>query len=115
MRNDELNAFMVREIVLNARMIEERIDEFEIDEDKFSRGPLYQDMLTMPMLRICEIVATYKDDFKVLEPSYPWDEVAKMRSKIAHPYGGFNFYFVWGAIENDLSDIVEICKRCLEA
>ena len=46
-----------------------------------------------------------------MEPGYPWDEVAKMRSKIAHPYGGFDFFFVWGAIQEDLQDLVAICKR----
>ena len=109
-----LNAFMVQEIVDNAKMIDMRIQEFGIDHDKFASSTLYQDMLTMPMLRICEIVAKYKDDFKVFCPDYPWDEVAKMRSKIAHPYGGFNFFFVWGAIQEDLSDIVAICERYLE-
>lgn len=114
MENRGLNAYMIQEILDNARMIDERIKEFDIDHDKYANGTLYQDMLTMPMLRICEIVAKYKDDFKEIEPDYPWDEVAKMRSKIAHPYGGFNFFFVWGAIQDDLSDIVRICEKCLE-
>lgn len=115
MKTDELSAFMIQEVVSNARMIEERIEEFEIDEAKFSKGTVYQDMLTMPMLRICEIVAKYKEAFKAMEPGYPWDEVAKMRSKIAHPYGGFNFFFVWGAIQEDLSDIVSVCERHLQS
>ena len=104
---------MIQEIIANAAMIKERIEEYGIDEEKFAKGTVYQDMLTMPMLRICEIVAKYKGDFKAMEPDYPWDEVAKMRSKIAHPYGGFNFFFVWGAIQNDLSDIVNVCKKHL--
>lgn len=115
MGTNELSAYMIQEIVENAKMIEDRIEEFEIDHEKYAGSTLYQDMLTMPMLRICEIVATYKDAFKEIEPDYPWDEVAKMRSKIAHPYGGFNFFFVWGAIQDDLSSIVEICERCLKA
>ena len=102
---------MIQEIIDNAKMIEDRIAEYGIDEEKFPGGTVYQDMLAMPMLRICEVVSKYKDSFKEMEPGYPWDEVAKMRSKIAHPYGGFDFFFVWGAIQEDLQDLVAICKR----
>lgn len=111
---DELSAFMIQRIISNARMIEERIEEFEIDEAKFSKSTVYQDMLTMPMLRIGEIVAKYKEAFKAMEPGYPWDEIVKKRCKIAHPYGGSTFFFVWEAIQEDLPDIVNICERHLQ-
>lgn len=114
MENRELNAYIIQEILDNVSMIEERIKEFDIDHDKFAGSPLYQDMLAMPMMRICDLVGKYKDDFKEIEPDYPWDEVAKMRHKIAHPYWGIDFFFVWGAIQDDLSDIVRICEKCLE-
>ena len=41
-------------------------------------------------------------------------EDAKMRSKIAHPYGGFDFDFVWDAIEVDLPGLVKICRRAID-
>ena len=96
-------------------MISERISEFGITRDSYASSTLYQDMLAMPMLRICELVSEYKDEFKGIDPAYPWDDVAKMRSKMAHPYGGFDFEFVWYAIQDDLSDLVEICEGYLES
>lgn len=37
-----------------------------------------------------------------------------MRSKIAHPYGGFDFDLVWDAIEVDLPGLVAICRSATE-
>lgn len=37
-----------------------------------------------------------------------------MRSKIAHPYVGFDFGFVWDAIEVDLPEPVRVCRRAVE-
>lgn len=68
----------------------------------------------MPMLRICELVSEYQSVFTEIDPSYPWKDVAKMRSKIAHPYGGFDFGFVWEAIMVDLPGLVRICKDAIQ-
>ncbi|WP_165042791.1 DUF86 domain-containing protein [Adlercreutzia sp. ZJ138] len=106
----DISPFLVQEVLINARMIDSRIKSERIDEELFSKSPFHQDLLTMPLLRICELVSNHKDAFKAINPSYPWDEVAKMRSKIAHPYGGFDFYFVWTAIVEDLPSLVSICE-----
>lgn len=82
-------------------MIWKRIDEHHIDEGSYARSTEYQDLLTMPMLRICELVSEYRSVFEEIDESYPWADVAKMRSKIAHPYDGFDFGFVWDAVTVD--------------
>ena len=109
----QLSAFLIQEIVENANQIKDRIRQFGITHESFSQSTLYQDMLAMPLLRICELVSEYKEDFEKIDSSYPWTDVAKMRSKMAHPYGGFDFEFVWFAIQDDLDVLVETCQRAL--
>ncbi len=69
----------------------------------------------MPVLRICELVSEYRSVFEEIDGSYPWSDVAKMRSKLAHPYGGFDFDFVWDVIEVDLPGLVALCKSAITA
>ena len=111
---ESARAFIIQEVVRNAEMIWRRIEEQHIDKDLYARSTDCQDLLTMPMLRICELVSEYRSVFEEVDPAYPWADVAKMRSKIAHPYGGFDFDFVWDAIEVDLPGLVTICKRAVE-
>lgn len=110
---ENAKTFIISEVIENAKMIGERIAEYSITHESYARSTLYQDMLTMPMLRICELVSEYKGVFQEIDPLYPWDEVSKMRSKMAHPYGGFDFEFVWEAIEQDLPGLVGMCSSAI--
>lgn len=107
-------AFIIQEVIRNAEMIGKRISDNDMTEEAYARSTEFQDLLTMPMLRICELVSEYQSVFTEIDPSYPWKDVAKMRSKIAHPYGGFDFGFVWEAIMVDLPGLVRICKDAIQ-
>ena len=110
---EDAKAFIIQEVIHNAETIWRRMREHDIDKDLYARSTDCQDLLTMPTLRICELVSEYQSVFEEIDASYPWADVAKMRSKIAHPYGGFDFDFVWDAIEVDLPGLVEICREAL--
>ena len=114
MKPDEgFSLFFVQEVVDNCNMLTERIDEYAMTHDSYARSALFQDMLTMPMLRICEIVKLYRADFEVLYPDYDWKSVGAMRDKMAHPYGGFDYEFVWDAAESDIDELRDICQSIL--
>lgn len=110
---ENAKAFIIQEVIRNAELINRRIEDNSITKDSYARSTDYQDLLTMPMLRICELVSEYTSVFEDIDSNYSWRDVAKMRSKIAHPYGGFDFDFVWEAIQVDLPDLVVICKRAI--
>lgn len=110
---ENARAFIIQEVIRNAELINRRIEENCITKDSYARSTDYQDLLTMPMLRICELVSEYTSVFEDIDPDYPWRDVAKMRSKIAHPYGGFDFAFVWEAILVDLPGLVAVCERAI--
>lgn len=108
---ENARTFIVQEVIRNAETIWGRVDTYHIDENAYARSTEFQDLLTMPMLRICELVSEYRSVFEEIDEGYPWADVAKMRSKIAHPYGGFDFSFVWDAITEDLPKLVDVCRK----
>ena len=110
---ENARAFIIQEVIRNAELINRRIEENCIMKDAYARSTDYQDLLTMPMLKISELVSEYTRVFEDIDPEYPWRDVAKMRSKIAHPYGGFDFDFVWEAIQVNLPGLVAVCKRAI--
>jgi uncharacterized protein with HEPN domain len=83
--------FFVAEIRNNCRMILDRIEEHAITTERYAQSTEYRDLLTMPTLRICEIIAKFENELVALYPDYNWSGAAKMRNQIAHPYGGFDF------------------------
>lgn len=36
-----------------------------------------------------------------------------MCDKMAHPYGGFDYGFVWDAVESDVGELRKICQSIL--
>lgn len=113
MGDERFSLFFVQEIIANCQMIRERIEENSMDRDAFAKSPLYQDMLTMPMIRICEAVKLCRQDLERLYPDYDWKSVGAMRDKMAHPYGGFDYSFVWDASQEDLPELQRICEGLL--
>ena len=111
--NPRFSLFYVQEIVENCDMLAERISSHDMTRESYSQSTLYQDMLTMPMIRICEAVKLFRTDFERLCPTYDWKSVGAMRDKMAHPYGGFDYEFVWDAATEDAPELRAICASLL--
>ena len=56
---ENAKTFIISEVIRNAEMIERRIADNGITKDSYARSTEYQGLLTMPMLRICELVSEY--------------------------------------------------------
>ena len=82
---ENARAFIIQEVIRNAELINRRIEENCITMGSCARSTDYRDLLTMPMLRICELASEYTSVSEDIDPEYPWRDVAKMRSKIARP------------------------------
>ena len=108
------SGFYVQEVLDNCDMIAQRMADNAMTRESYSRSTLYQDMLTMPMIRICEAVKLFRADFEALHPGYDWKSVAAMRDKMAHPYGGFDYDFVWDAAVGDVPELRAICAELVE-
>jgi uncharacterized protein with HEPN domain len=108
-----LSAFYIQEIADNCSLILSRIAGHMITAESYMQSLELQDLLTMPMLRICEVIARFGEELAELYPDYDWQAAARMRNQIAHPYGGFDFSFVWSAAQQDVPELLEITKQLL--
>ncbi|MDR0350451.1 MAG: DUF86 domain-containing protein [Coriobacteriales bacterium] len=114
MRGDQtFSAFYLQEIADNCKLILTRIKTHEMTAESYAHSSESQDLLAMPMLRICEIIARFEHDLAKLCPRYDWQAAAKMRNQIAHPYGGFDFSFVWDAAQEDIPELLKVTEQLL--
>ena len=112
---DSFSLFFVQEMLENCSMLEERVASFSMTRDSYANSTLYQDMLTMPMIWICEVAKLYRADLEKLAPGYDWKSVGAMRDKMAYPYGGFDYGFVWDAVEVDVPSLKAVCEEILNS
>jgi len=105
--------FYVEEMLSNCRLITQRLIDYSITEESYRLSSDQQDLLTMPLLRICELAARFESNLKDLVLDYDWEAMTKMRNQIAHPYGGFDFDFVWEAATRDIPDLTMIFEGLL--
>ena len=110
---EPFSLFFVQEILENCAMLEDRVAAYSMTRDSYADSMLFQDMLTMPMIRICELAKLYRADLELLSPDYDWKSVGAMRDKMAHPYGGFDYEFVWDAVQVDIPNLKSACEEML--
>jgi uncharacterized protein with HEPN domain len=110
---NRFSMFYVDEMLSNCLLVSARPVEYSMTEKSYRASSDFQDLLTMPLLRICELAARFEGEFKALIPSYDWDAMTEMRNQIAHPYGGFDIEFVWEAAVQDIPGLTSICKGIL--
>jgi uncharacterized protein with HEPN domain len=112
---ENFSMFFVQEMLTNCKLISERIAEHHMTRSAYTVSSEMQDLLAMPMLRICELAARFESEFVRLNKNYDWSAMAKMRNQIAHPYGGFDFDFVWDAAIEDIPELTKICENLLHS
>jgi len=110
---NKFSMFFIEEMLMNCKLVSSRISEYGINEETYKDSSDFQDLLTMPILRVCELAARFESDLKGLAPNYDWEAMVKMRNQIAHPYGGFDFDFVWEAAIQDIPELTRICEELL--
>jgi uncharacterized protein with HEPN domain len=111
---EQFSMFFVQEILDNCVMIQTRISQYSMTKESYAKSTLYQDILTMPMIRICEIIKLYRPNFEQLHPNYNWKAVGAMRDKMAHPYGGFDYEFVWDAAVENIPELQKIAQQLID-
>lgn len=71
-------------------------------ESVFRSNRTIQDAVLRNLQTLSESVQRLSGASKSLQPTIPWQEIARFRNRIVHDYLHVDFDIVWGIIERDL-------------
>jgi uncharacterized protein with HEPN domain len=73
--------------------------------ERFLKSEKTQKAICMTLLNIGELVKGISDDFKNLNPSVSWKEIAGLRDITAHRYHSLNMERVWTTAKMDIPEL----------
>ena len=110
---NERDVELARQMLAYCVKINERIEEFGIDEDAFVGNSAYEDMLLMPVFQIGELAHGLSDDFCEAHNGIPWHAIKALRNIIAHDYGVVDPLWSWNTIQVDIPVLAESLRAIL--
>lgn len=99
---NEADKLILEQILEQCERIDDRIQKFEIDEDRFMDESAFFDMLLMPLFQIGELAGVLTDEFRTNCHSIPWHAIVGFRNVIAHDYGVVEPLWAWNTIQHDI-------------
>ena len=105
---------VIKHIIDYCEQIEETNKEFEDNHEVFERSNTYRNALSLCILQIGELVTVLSDEFKETHTEIPWRDIKAMRNIVAHRYGTVNKEMLWNTVHEDIIELKDFCKACLE-
>jgi len=81
----------------------------------FEADELLQNWFVRHLQIIGEAARAVPDEWKLLAPEIPWNEIVGMRHILVHDYFGINAEVVWGVVERDLPALRRRVETLLKA
>jgi len=81
-----------------------------MDKDTFLTNSLVQHAVGMCLVNIGEATTRIMDrhsGFAAAHPEIPWQDIRKLRNRVAHGYHDINFNIVWILIQRDIPALLE--------
>lgn len=104
---------IVQLIIDHCEAIARRIEEFDIDENRFSENDVFTDMLLMPVFQIGELAGALSQEYRDGHPDIPWRAMRGLRNVIAHDYGSVDSSWVWRTICHDIPALHDMLVQTL--
>lgn len=95
--------------------IQNRIDEFHIDENSFIENSALADMLLMPVFQIGELANALSDEYVQSNMGMPWHAIRGFRNVIAHDYAVVDASWAWNTIQIDIPALCDFLQSELES
>ncbi|MDQ3710413.1 MAG: DUF86 domain-containing protein [Actinomycetota bacterium] len=91
------------------------LDAIDAIRSHLQRGDLgdglIYDAVRVRLIEIGEAVKSIPAEVLVTEPGTPWQDIARMRDRLAHRYFGTSHAIVQGTVENDLPPLEQAVLR----
>ena len=102
---------LVERIVAYCTEIQETLDYFGRDEERFYSDFITRNALSMPLQQIGELATHISDGFIVAHPAIPWKQIKGMRTWFAHQYWDMSFDKIWVTLTEDVPELKRQCER----
>ena len=104
--------FFIQDILKATRDIEKFIGEMDID--KFLKDDKTRSAVVWKIETIGEATKHIPKEIKEKYKDLPWQEMARIRDKIAHFYFGINYKIVWDVVKKRLPEIKPKIRQILK-
>jgi len=93
---------------LQRRLAHKTWNDFAADVDEI-------DLTAYRLLHIGEATRKLSDDLKARHPHIPWPAIYAARNILSHAYFGVDAPMLWHTVQNDLGELVDICRAELDS
>jgi len=93
---------------LQRRLAHKTWNDFAADVDEV-------DLTAYRLLHIGEATRKLSDDLKARHPHIPWPAIYATRNILSHAYFGVDAPMLWHTVQNDLGELVDICRAELDS
>ena len=92
-------------------------DFFDWDRELFTnetRGFIYRNSITMPILQIGELAKLLSEEFLNEYSKIPWKMIMRMRDIVAHHYASLDYEIVWNTSVSDIPQLYLEVEKILK-
>lgn len=105
------NASLLLDMANACRQIIRFIDKMEFEQ--FAKDQKTQSAVIHQFLIIGEVAKLLSEDFRNVNPDFPWSAMARMRDKLIHHYRGVDLHEIWKAANNEIPRLLAFLEKHL--
>jgi uncharacterized protein with HEPN domain len=89
----------------------ERIEEYTIDKEQFTRSRLVQDAVIRNLQVLAESSQRLSEATKKQIPEIPWRSISGFRNILVHDYLGVDLELNWSVVEMELPNLQRALRK----
>ena len=99
----------LRDMLFYARKIQEHVQG--LTRAEFEENELIAAGIVYYLQVIGEAASRVSKEYRQIQPSIPWDSIARMRNRLVHNYFDINYTVVWLAATTEMQPLIDTLKQ----
>ena len=106
---EDKDVFLLETILDYCSRIQNTLERFGLDHDKFIADGQMQDLCAFYCLQIGEYTNQLSDKMRNVYPEMEWHRIRGLRNIIAHDYGSTNIELLWTILKENIPELRDFC------
>ncbi len=111
---DERTRKILLAIIKHCNIIDETMNYFGHEYNKFENNSIYQNAILTPITQIGELVKRLPIEFREKNNEIPWKNITGMRDIVVHNYETIDKLILWNVAEKEIIKVKEFCIKILK-